>query len=115
MRDKSTYEAFAEDPEQKRLLDEEYEQLTNPHIGSNFDDFLRAEGILSEVTERAVKAIYSTDTDDCALKCECGEHVRSNHYFDASFCPKCDIWHNPTCGDESAWPTALRGPRSRAR
>ena len=36
----------------------------NPHIGSNFDDFLREEGILEEVTARAHKRLLALQLED---------------------------------------------------
>ena len=32
----------------------------NPHVGSNFDDFLRAEGIYEEVEATALKMVIAT-------------------------------------------------------
>ena len=36
---------------------------TNPHIGSSFDSFLEQEGILEEVTARALKRVIARQLD----------------------------------------------------
>jgi len=33
--------------------------MTNPHIGSTFDDFLQEEGLLEEVTAQAIKRVLA--------------------------------------------------------
>lgn len=35
------------------------ENTTNPHLGTNFEDFLRAEGIHDEVTAQAVRRVIA--------------------------------------------------------
>lgn len=37
---------------------------TNPHIGSNFDDFLREEGIFEEVEAAALKKVIASALDE---------------------------------------------------
>ena len=37
--------------------------MTNPHIGSSFDDFLREEGLYEEVTAAAVKRVLAWQID----------------------------------------------------
>lgn len=34
-------------------------EMTNPHVGSDFDDFLQEEGILEEVTATAIKRVIA--------------------------------------------------------
>ena len=37
----------------------------NKYEGDNFEDFLAAEGILEEVTERALKRLLVLEIEDC--------------------------------------------------
>lgn len=42
--------------------------MTNPHIGSSFDDFLKEEGIYEEVTAIAVKRVLAWQLQQALLE-----------------------------------------------
>jgi DNA-binding Xre family transcriptional regulator len=41
--------------------------MTNPHIGSSFDDFLKEEGIYEEVTATAIKRVIAWQLEQSRL------------------------------------------------